>query len=84
MSIPNKEVLVGLIDGLIPAYTGLDGSSVKDGFALKFYRALRRDDMTAAMDEIGYTLILQKSEPLLNGKALVRLDFKKNEVNYNE
>jgi len=36
--------------------------------------------LTAAMDEIGYSLILQKSEPLPNGKALVRLDFKKNEV----
>ena len=36
--------------------------------------------LTAAMKEIGYSLILQKSEPLPNGKALVRLDFKKNEV----
>ena len=52
LSIPNKEVRVGLIDGLIPAYTGLDGSLVQDGFALKFYRALRKDDMTAAMDEM--------------------------------
>lgn len=52
LSIPNKEVRVGLIDGLIPAYTGLDGSSVQDGFALKFYRALRKDDVTAAMDEM--------------------------------
>ena len=52
LSIPNKEVRVGLIDGLIPAYIGLDGSSVKDGFALKFYRALRRNDMAAALDEM--------------------------------
>ena len=52
LSIPNKEVRVGLIDGLIPAYTGLDGSLVQDGFALKFYRALRKDDMTTAMDEM--------------------------------
>ena len=36
--------------------------------------------LTAAMDEIGYSLILQKSEPLPNGKSLVRLDFKRNEV----
>ena len=35
--------------------------------------------LTAAMNEIGYSLVLQKSEPLPNGKALVRLDFKKNE-----
>ena len=52
LAIPNKEVRVGLIDGLIPAYTGLDGSAVQDGFALKFYRALRKDDMEAAMGEM--------------------------------
>lgn len=52
LSIPNKEVRVGLIDGLIPAYTGLDGCWVQDGFALKFYRALRKDDMEAALDEM--------------------------------
>ena len=40
--------------------------------------------LTAAMSDIGYSLILQESYPLPNGKALVRLDFKKNEVNYNE
>ena len=33
--------------------------------------------LTAAMDEIGYALISQKSYPLPNGKALVRLDFQK-------
>ena len=31
--------------------------------------------LTAAMSEIGYSLILQKSYPLPNGKALMRLDF---------
>jgi hypothetical protein len=35
--------------------------------------------LTAAMNEIGYSLILQESFPLPNGKALVRLDFQKNE-----
>ena len=52
LSIPNKEVRVGLIDGLIPAYIGLDGGLVQDGFALKFYRALRKDDMATALDEM--------------------------------
>ena len=33
--------------------------------------------LTATMNEIGYSLILQESYPLPNGKALVRLDFKK-------
>ena len=36
--------------------------------------------LTAAMKEIGYSLIFQESYPLPNGKALVWLDFKKNEV----
>ena len=31
--------------------------------------------LTATMSEIGYSLILQKSYPLPNGKALMRLDF---------
>ena len=52
LSIPNKEVRVGLIDGLIPTYTGLDSTAVQDGFALKFYRALRKNDMEAAMNEM--------------------------------
>jgi hypothetical protein len=36
--------------------------------------------LTAAMNETGFSLILQESCPLPNGKALVRLDFKRNEV----
>ena len=36
--------------------------------------------LTAAMNEIGYSLILQESCPLPNGKALVRLDYRKTEV----
>ena len=36
--------------------------------------------LTAAMEEIGYALMLQVSYPLPNGKALVRLDLERNEV----
>ena len=36
--------------------------------------------LTDAMNEIGFSLILQESCPLPNGKALVRLDYKKNGV----
>ena len=52
LAIPNNEVRVGLTDGLIPSYTGLDGSSVQDGFALKFWKALDRNDIHAAMQEM--------------------------------
>ena len=36
--------------------------------------------LTAAMNETCFSLILQEPCPLPNGKALVRLDYKKNEV----
>jgi len=52
LSIPNSEVRVGLVDGLIPSYIGLDSSRVQDGFALKFWRALDHDDIDAAMEEM--------------------------------
>ena len=52
LAIPNNEVRVGLTDGLIPAYIGLDGSSVQDGFALKFWRALDHNDLDTAMQEM--------------------------------
>ena len=52
LSIPNKEVKVGLISGLIPSYTGLYQSSVQDGFALKFWRALDSTDINTAMQEM--------------------------------
>ena len=52
LSIPNNEVRTGFIDGLTPTYIGLDGSSVQDGFALKFWRALKKNDLDAAMQEM--------------------------------
>ena len=52
LSIPNKEVRVGLVGGLIPAYTGLYQTSVQDGFALKFWRALDHSDISGAMQEM--------------------------------
>ena len=52
LSIPNNEVRTGFIDGLTPTYIGLDGSSVQDGFALKFWRALKKNDLDTAMQEM--------------------------------
>jgi hypothetical protein len=52
LSIPNNEVRTGLVRGLIPAYTGLDGGNVRVGFAAKFWLALRRKDMDVAMQEM--------------------------------
>jgi len=52
LAIPNKEVRVGLTEGLIPSYIGLNSSSVQDGFALKFYRAMLKNDIDLAMREM--------------------------------
>ena len=52
LGIPNQEVRVGYADGLLPTYAGLDGSDVQTGFALKFWRALKKDDAEQAMREM--------------------------------
>ena len=51
LAIPNKEVRTGLISGLVPAYTGLE-RRVTNGFALKFWRALKKNDIDTAMQEM--------------------------------
>ena len=52
LSIPNQEVRIGYTDGLLPAYTGLEGEDVQAGFALKFWRALKQGDVEKAMEEM--------------------------------
>ena len=52
LSIPNQEVRIGYTEGLLPAYIGLDSSDVQTGFALKFWRALKQDDIDLAMREM--------------------------------
>ena len=52
LAIPNNEVRVGLVYGLIPSYSGLGGSQVQDGFALKFYRSMLKNDIHGAMQEM--------------------------------
>ena len=48
LAIPNNEVRTGLISGLIPAYTGLERREA-NGFAVKFWRALKKNDINLAM-----------------------------------
>lgn len=52
LSIPNQEVRIGYVEGLLPAYTGLESSSVQVGFAIKFWRALKGGDVNSAMCEM--------------------------------
>ena len=49
LSIPNQEVRVGYVYGLLPTYTGLNSGDVQVGFALKFWRALKQCDIDLAM-----------------------------------
>ena len=52
LSIPNQEVRIGYVKGLMPTYTGLNDSDVQMGFALKFWRALKGGDVELAMREM--------------------------------
>ena len=52
LSIPNQEVRIGYVEGLLPVYTGLESRNVKAGFALKFWRALKQGDVNQAMREM--------------------------------
>jgi hypothetical protein len=52
LAIPNKEVRVGMVRGLLPTYIGLDGSDVNIGFAKKFWRTLKKNDLDTAMQEM--------------------------------
>lgn len=52
LTIPNREVRVGLTECLMKSYTGLTKNSVRQGFAIKFYRAINKDDIETALDEL--------------------------------
>ena len=52
LSIPNQEVRIGYTDCLLPAYVGLEGEDVQAGFAVKFWRALKKGDVDLAMCEM--------------------------------
>lgn len=52
LGIPNNEVRVGLVEGLIPLYSGLNSGDVQLGCAFKIWRALKNDAVDAAMREL--------------------------------
>jgi len=52
LSIPNQEVRIGYIKGLLPVYTGLDETDVQMGFAAKFWKALKAGNVSLAMTEM--------------------------------
>ena len=52
LSIPNQEVRVGFVKGLMPSYIGLYSRTVQVGFAYKFYSALKKNDIDMALREM--------------------------------
>ena len=52
LALPNQEVRVGYVRGLLPTYIGLDDAHVQMGFAMKFWRALKNGDIHQAMREM--------------------------------
>ena len=52
LGIPNKEVRIGFTEGLMPIYIGLRSSEVQKGFALRFWQALKKNDIHLAMNEL--------------------------------
>ena len=52
LSIPNQEVRIGYVQGLLPTYIGLKGRDVQMGFAAKFWKALKNGDIDLAMREM--------------------------------
>ena len=52
LAIPNQEVRIGYVKGLLPIYTGIDEADVQTGFAMKFWRALKKGDIGLAMHEM--------------------------------
>ena len=49
LSIPNQEVRVGLVEGLLHSYMGLESNDVRVGFAYDFFSDLKRNDMDSAL-----------------------------------
>ena len=52
LGIPNQEVQTGYAEGLMPTYIGLNSTDVQTGFALKFWRALKKGDIDLALREM--------------------------------
>ena len=52
LSVPNSEVYTDLLYGQLPLTIGLNPNRVENGFALRFWRALKKDDLNTAMQEL--------------------------------
>jgi len=51
LAIPNNEVRSGFVESMIPVYTGVKHNDTI-GFAMRFWRALLKEDINTAMEEM--------------------------------
>ena len=51
LAIPNNEVRTGFVENMIPTYIGIKQNDTS-GFAMRFWRSLKRNNIDAAMDEL--------------------------------
>ncbi|MCQ2345005.1 MAG: ATP-binding protein [Paludibacteraceae bacterium] len=52
LDFPNQEVRTGFIGSMMPTYIGMQQSDVQIGFAMKFWKALRQNDIELALKEL--------------------------------
>jgi len=64
LSIPNREVRIGYTEGLLPSYTGVEPEDVQAGFALKFWKCLKEENLNQALHELQVYL---ESIPYIEG-----------------
>ncbi len=52
LSIPNQEVRIGMTEGLLPFLSGMDDNEVRQGCAVKMWRALKGGDIDQTLREL--------------------------------
>lgn len=52
LAIPNQEVRVGMTEGLLPFYSGMDDNDVRQGYAVRMWRAMKVGDIDLALREL--------------------------------
>ena len=52
LSIPNQEVMTGLTENMAYIYLGVESDDIKEGFAFRFWQALKKNDIELALREM--------------------------------
>ncbi|MCQ2329817.1 MAG: ATP-binding protein [Paludibacteraceae bacterium] len=52
LAIPNQEVMTGLTENMAHTYLGVESDDIKEGFAFKFWQALKKNNIELALREM--------------------------------